>query len=193
MNKTDEELIKDYIEGEKAAFTDIVNRYLKPIYNFAYRLVGSQKEAEDISQEVFLKAWKNIEKFDLQKSFKAWIYTIARNTSIDYLRKKKEIPMSAFDEEDGRNVVEDRIVDAEPKADEIFAQTQDKKIIEKVIEELTIYQKEVVILKYVNGMSLREISEIMDMPHDTVKSHHRRALIKMKKMLESGSFGSPNV
>ena len=53
MNRTDEQLVKDYLDGDKTAFTEIVNRYLKPIYNFSYRLIGNEKEAEDVSQEVF--------------------------------------------------------------------------------------------------------------------------------------------
>ena len=88
MKKSDNEIIIQYLNGDKDAFTEIVNRYLKLIYNFTYRLVGNEKVAEDISQEVFLKAWKNIKKFDLEKNFKTWIFSIAKNTAIDYLRKR---------------------------------------------------------------------------------------------------------
>lgn len=185
MNKTDEQLVKDYLDGDKAVFTEIVNRYLKLIYNFSYRLVGNEKEGEDISQEVFLKVWKNIKKFDTNKSFKTWIFSIAKNTSIDYLRKRKNIPMSIFDNEDGGNIIEDSLKDEEPRADQIFALAQDKKDVEKILTELSVVQKEVIILKYVNEMSLPQIAEIMDISINTAKSHHRRALIKMKKLLSA--------
>ncbi len=180
----DKEIIINYLNGDKNAFTEIVNRYLKLIYNFTYRFIGNDKIAEDITQEVFLKAWKNIKKFDVEKSFKTWIFSIAKNTSIDYLRKRKDIPMSVFDNEEGGNIIEDNLKDGELKADEIFALSQDKKQVEKAMTELTIAQKEVIILRYVNEMSFMEIAEIMDIPVDTAKSHNRRALIKMKKSME---------
>ncbi len=155
------------------------------IYNFSYRFVGNEKVAEDITQEVFLKAWKNIKKFNLEKSFKTWIFSIAKNTCIDYLRKRKDVPMSIFDSEDGGNFIEDNLTDEELKADEIFIQKEDKKKIEKTITKLSVIQKEVIVLKYVNEMSLSEVSEILQMPKNTVKSHHRRALIKIKKLLDA--------
>ena len=187
MKKTDEEVVVDYLNGNKDSFTEIVNRYLKMIYNFSYRLTGNEKVAEDITQEVFLKAWKNLKKFDTTKSFKTWIFSITKNTCIDYLRKRKDVPMSLFESEDGGNIVKDNLTDEELKADEIFIQVEDKKKIEKIITKLSIIQKEVIILKYVNEMSLSEVSEVLQMSKDTVKSHHRRALIKMKKLLEAVS------
>ena len=185
MQKSDGDLIINYLNGDKEEFTEIVNRYLKMVYNFTYRLVGSEKEAEDITQEVFLKVWKSIKKFDLEKNFKTWIFTIAKNTAVDYLRKRKDIPMSAFDNDEGGNFIEDSLEDIERRPDEVFALAQNKKQIEKVMKELSIMQREVMILKYVNEMSLSEVSEIMDMPRETVKSHHRRALLKIKKLLSN--------
>ena len=69
MQKNDEEIIVDYLNGDKVAFTEIVNRYLKPIYNFSYRLIGNEKVSEDITQEVFLKAWKNIKRFRRESGY----------------------------------------------------------------------------------------------------------------------------
>ncbi len=185
MQKTDQEIITDYLNGEKEEFTEIVYRYLKMVYNFVYRLVSCEKEAEDITQEVFLKVWKNVKNFDVEKSLKTWIFTIAKNTAFDYLRKRKDIPMSVFDNDEGENVIEDNLEDIERRPDEVFALAQNKKQINKVIKELSIIQKEVIILKYVNEMSLSEVSEIMDMSKDTVKSHHRRAILKMRKLLSN--------
>lgn len=185
MNRNDEKLVEDYLGGDKDAYTEIVTRYLKPIYNFIYRLIGNEKEAEDISQIVFLKAWKNIKKFDTDKSFKTWIFSIAKNASIDYLRKRKDIPMSSFENDAGDNPIADNLVSEERGADKVFAQSQDKKQIEIMMRGLSVEQKEVIILKYVNEMSLSETAEIMNMSKDTVKSHHRRALLKMRESIDS--------
>ena len=184
MYTTDEELVKVYLDGDKENFDEIVNRYLKMIYNFIYRFVGNQKTAEDITQEVFLKVWKNIKKYNLEKSFKTWIFTVAKNTAIDFLRKRKDIPMSSFDNENGGNIIEDSLTDEELRADEIYIMAENKKLIENVLTKLTAIQKEIMIMKYVSGLSLFEVAEILQMSKDTVKSHHRRALLRMKKLLE---------
>src|ERR1700674_1494616 len=88
MDKTDEELVAYYLRGdEKAAFSDLVERHLKGVYSFALRFVGSKEEAEDIAQETFFKAWKNLKKYQQQTSkFKTWLLHIARNSAIDFLR-----------------------------------------------------------------------------------------------------------
>jgi RNA polymerase sigma-70 factor (ECF subfamily) len=134
---------------------------------------------------VFLKVWKNIKNFDIEKSFKTWIYSIAKNTSIDYLRKRKDVPISVFDSDDGGNMIEDTLIDEGLKPDEIFLLSQNKIHIEKVLEELSIVQKQVVLLKYMNEMSLSEVAEIMKIPLDTAKSHHRRAIIKMRNSVNA--------
>ena len=182
---SDEQLIRQYLDGDKKNFEEIVERYLKIIYNFVYRLIGNEKNAEDITQEIFLRVWKNIKKFDTKKSFKTWIFTIAKNASIDYLRKRKDIIMSTFDNEDGGNVVLDNIIDEELKPDEIFALAKDKKTVELAMDKISIVQKEIIVLKYMNEMSLFEIAEIMDIPLNTVKSHHRRALIKIRNVIDA--------
>ena len=185
MQNSDEEIILEYLNGNKDSFDEIVSRYLKLIYNFVYRLIGNEKEAEDISQIVFLKTWKNIKKYNTEKSFKTWIFSIAKNTCIDYLRKSKDVPMSIFDNEDGGNILEDNLKDEEPKADEIFALAQNKKQVDIALTKLSIIQKEIIILKYVNEMSLSEIAEVINIPINTAKSHHRRALLKMKNLLDA--------
>jgi RNA polymerase sigma-70 factor (ECF subfamily) len=178
---TYEEIIIKYLNGDKEAYTEIVNRYLKLILNFVYRLIGNQKEAEDITQDVFLKSWKSLKRFDTKKSFRTWIFSIARNAAIDYLRKRKDVPISLFDSDDGNNVIEDNLTDEELKPDELYALTENKIHIEKIMNELSIVQKQVIMLKYMNEMSLSEVAEVMKIPIDTAKSHHRRALKRLKE------------
>lgn len=86
MDKDDNQLIIDYLAGNEASFTLLVKRHLKPVYNFAYRLCGDKVAAEDIAQETFLKIWKNIKKYKHSENFKPWLFKIARNTTIDWLR-----------------------------------------------------------------------------------------------------------
>ncbi len=93
-DRSDENLVTDYLKGDKKALEILIGRYLKPIYNFLYRYTGDVAEAEDITQEAFVRAWKNIRKFDRNKKFKTWIFGIAKNAAIDFLRKKKPILFS---------------------------------------------------------------------------------------------------
>jgi RNA polymerase sigma-70 factor (ECF subfamily) len=90
MKIHDEKLVEAYLKGDKRALEILIKRYLKAIYNFAYKYVGKE-EAEDVTQEVFLKMWRNLKKFKKEKNFQSWLWTIARNTCFDFLRKKKKI------------------------------------------------------------------------------------------------------
>jgi len=191
MNDKDLELIKDYLDGNRLSFDELVEIYLKQVFNFAFRLIGSKRDSEDITQEVFLKIWKNLKKFDFDKSFKTWLFSIARNTCIDYLRKRKDIPMSFFDDEYEGNFIQDNLETDEPNSEEVIVFEENKKLIEDALKELSFVQKEIIIMKYVNELSLSEVAEIMNMPRETVKSHHRRGLLKMRHFLNAPKFKKP--
>jgi len=110
-NETDEEVIVLYKNGDEEAFKVLIARYTTPLYNFTARLTN-KNDASDLVQEIFIKAWKNIRRFNpLQASFKTWIFTIARNTITDFFRKsgstsggKKSINFSAIGNKDGEDI-----------------------------------------------------------------------------------------
>ena len=180
---TDEQLIFNYREGDSSAFVEIVNRHLKPVYNFIYRLCGDKKDAEEIAQESFLKVWKNIERFREGEKFKTWFYTIARNTTIDWMRKKKSLIFSEFDREDGGNFLEDNLVDTEPVADELFELGENKKIVEELLLELPVHYREVLLLRYHKGLDFSEIAIALKRSINTIKSQHRRVLLILRKKI----------
>ena len=92
QNYSDEQLVARYLRGDEKSLEFLIQQYLKPIYSFVYKYVGNPQEAEDITQEVFVRMWKYIKKFDQRKKFKTWIFSIAKNAAIDFLRKKKPYP-----------------------------------------------------------------------------------------------------
>ena len=106
---TDEEIVKNFFARDDSAFPTLLDRYLKPILNFINQMVGDYQVAEDLTQETFIKAWKNLGRFEQDKKFKTWIFTIAKNTAFDHLRKKKSIPFSFFVDKDGRNYLEETL------------------------------------------------------------------------------------
>lgn len=182
MEKEDNELIKEYLDGDEGAFKELVNKYTPSIFNFSARFVGMDY-ANDITQDVFIKIWKNIKKYDEKKAnFKTWLFTITRNTITDYLRKKKTINFSSLDS--GEERYEDNIEDEVILPDEILIKLEDKELLNKFLGKLPGNYKEVLILYYQEDLTFKEIGEIFNKPLNTVKSYHHRALIILREMLK---------
>ena len=186
MEIKDELLVENYLAGDEAAFRIIVERHLKSVYNFAYYYAGSRKNAEDIAQEVFISIWKNIKKFDRKRNFKAWMFTIAKNTSINWLKKKKPAIFSDLEGErpEERNFAEN-IPDSSPSLERLFGKKELSERIGSLMKNLDPINRAVLSLHYEKNMSFREISEISGKPLHTVKSRHRRALLKLRKLISS--------
>jgi RNA polymerase sigma-70 factor (ECF subfamily) len=184
MNRTDEELVAAAAAGEDTAFEELTARYLREVYSFALRLVGVKEEAEDISQETFVKVWKNLKKYNQKSSkFKTWLMRIARNTCVDHLRKQKSVPFSQFEGEEGENVLIEGLQSEEPLADELVALSQDAAMLERGLEQLSPAHREVLLLRYQEGLSFAEVSGIIGASQNTVKSRHRRALHQLGAIL----------
>lgn len=178
----DNKLIHQYLDGDEMSLEILVKKYLKIIYNFSYKNVGNAEQAEDITQEVFLKIWKNLKKFDQKKDFKPWIFQIARNTSIDYLRKKKSIPFSKFENEKGQNILLDNM--ASPDSN-LIEKLSDKRVLASVMQNLTDKDQKIINLRHRDGMSFKEIAEIFDESINTIKSRYRRILVNMRKNIRN--------
>lgn len=176
-------MIEKYLTGDEKSLEVLFGRYLKPIFSFSYRYVGSGQEAEDIAQEVFVKIWRNLKKFDQQKSFKTWIFSIAKNTAIDFLKKKKAMPFSEFDTEDGGNLITDTLADPSPLPQELLERAGVAQMLNSAMEKLSPKYRMVLFLRYNDHFNFREISESLGEPLHTITSRHRRALIKLKEIL----------
>lgn len=173
----DKNLIQQYLKGDNKALEILIERYLKMIYGFVYKNVGSASDAEDVTQEVFIKVWKNIKKFDQDKNLKPWIFQIAKNTSIDFLRKKKTIPFSRFENEKGQNSLIENII-ATPL--NLIEKLSDKKVILAAMAGLSDKEQKTINLRHTEGMTFEEIAQRLDEPANTVKSRHRRTLLRMR-------------
>ena len=183
-NYRDEQLIANYLKGDEELLEVLVRRYFKLIYNFVYQYTGSLEDSEDITQEVFVKVWRNFRKFNQKKSFKTWIFSIAKNTAIDFLRKKKAIPFSAFNDVEGKNAIIDTLVDTGPIPDELFEQVSTEKMLNLVMKKLSPAYRTVLLLHYNDHFTFREIAEILSKSINTVKTRHRRGIAILRKLLE---------
>jgi len=182
MSRSDEQLISDYLEGDDQSLSVLVDRYLSDAYNFALSLTKDSQSAEDITQESFVKAWKNIRKFVPTNSFKSWLFRIVRNTAIDTLRKKKEVAFSVFENVEGENPLVASLADTAPLPDELLARAEDAQYLEKLLEQLNPEYREVLTLRNTSNLTFEEIGKILQKPLHTVKSQHRRALIALRRL-----------
>jgi RNA polymerase sigma-70 factor (ECF subfamily) len=177
----DSELIKQYLKGDEKSLEILIAKYLKLIYSFVYNNVGSAENAEDITQEVFVKIWKNLKKFDQKKNFKPWIFQIAKNTSIDYLRKKKSIPFSRFENEKGQNPLVENIITTPIN---LIGKLSDEKTIAVAMQGLTEKEQKIITLRHTEGMSFKEIANVFQESINTVKSRYRRVLGNLRKNIK---------
>ncbi len=178
----DNKLVEKYLAGDDSSLRKLIDKYLKPVYNFLYRLAGDKNVADDLAQDTFFKAWKNIKKFDADKSFKTWIFTIAKNTVYDYFRKKKTIPFSNFIDEEGNNYLEN-ISEGSILPDEILDQKNIAQELDRKLSQVPEKYRTILLLHYKEDFSLQEIAEILKEPYNTIKSRHQRALAKLKEVL----------
>jgi RNA polymerase sigma-70 factor (ECF subfamily) len=178
----DQILIQKYLDGDQLCLKMLIDKYTSSIYNFISRFVGDLY-IDDVVQEVFIKVWKKLESFDKNKAqFKTWLFVIARNTTTDYLRKKKMILFSSLDKEEENfgESIEDEII----LPDEVLQKLQDKEMLDKVLNELKDEYKTVLVLHYQEDMSFKEIGEVLGKPLNTVKSYHQRALVILHQRLK---------
>jgi len=183
-NQTDEQLVEAYLKGEKEALNFLIKRYLTPIFNYALSFVKDQAAAEDMAQEVFVKVWQKIKKYDQKYKFKNWLYIIAKNTCLDYLKKNKTLNFSELNLVDDNLLFEDLIKETalSPQAELEMAETA--KLVNAAVDKLPDKYKETVKLYYLSGYKFREIAAILKESIDTIKSRNRRSLIYLKKLIK---------
>lgn len=184
QDHSDQQLIANYLAGDEQSLELLIKRYLKPIYSFVSRYVGNGQEAEDITQEVFVRVWRNLKKFDQNKSFKTWIFSIAKNTAIDFFKKKKSIPFSEFENEKRENMITETLADPSPLPQELLERADMAQMLNSAMEKLSPKYRMVLFLRYNDHFNFREIAESLGEPENTIRSRHRRALIMLKKILE---------
>lgn len=182
INEEDSLLVEVCLGGDELAFKKLLDKYLQPIHNFLYYLVRDRIQAEDLAQETFVKVWKNLRRFDQEKSFKTWLFAIAKNTALDFLKKKKTTPFSFFSDEDGNNKLEN-IPENAILPDEILERKDIEAEMEKALSQIPEKYSVILTLHYKEDFSLAEIAQILDRPYNTIKAYHQRALTKLKKAL----------
>ncbi|MWC27187.1 RNA polymerase sigma factor SigW [Paenibacillus sp. MMS18-CY102] len=173
------------LKGDQQAFAEIVDMYQDKLYHMAYRMLYNRQEAEDVVQDAFLRVYRNLERYDESLKFSTWIYRIATNLCIDRLRRRK--PTYSLDAEsadheglDGYSMVPSD--NRTPESETMLSETQ--RIIHQAIETLPAKYKSVMVLRYLQEMSLQEIGDVLDMPVTTIKTRVHRGREFLRKRLE---------
>jgi RNA polymerase sigma-70 factor (ECF subfamily) len=182
-DETDGELALRARDGDEDAVSELVRRHLGAVLSLCVRITGDRAAAEDAAQEAFVKAWRNLKRYDEEKPFRPWMLQIARNASLDLLRKRRATPFSALSGADDAPKFEDSLEDDAPLPDEVFERARIGEEVSDALGKLPERDRSVLSLRYEDGLSFDEIAEVMKAPMNTVKSWHRRALAKMRALL----------
>ncbi len=174
----DGDVVSAFLQGEERAFDELVERYQRRLLNFIYRTVGDRERAEDLVQEVFIRVYRHIGRFDRSKKFSTWIYTIASNLAKNELRNRSRSPLVLFQTIKAKFEDEDRPLqfeDLNSRADDLFRKRHLREMVEKSVAMLPAHHREVFVLRELEGKSYEEIAEITGVNLGTVKSRLNRA------------------
>jgi RNA polymerase sigma factor (sigma-70 family) len=182
--RQDSEIIKEALRGNQAAYQKLMRKYHDAIHMLIYRMVREKAEVEDLTQEAFIKAFASLRNFNNEYAFSTWLYKIATNNCIDYIRKKKLQPFSL-----DKPVVSDEdqytfeVPDTSYEADKPIIERQRAKLLDEAINALPEKYRRVIILRHKEERDYREIAGILHLPLGTVKAHLFRARELLKKYL----------
>ncbi|MDX1578314.1 MAG: sigma-70 family RNA polymerase sigma factor [Gemmatimonadota bacterium] len=174
----DSQLVARYLEGERLAFHQLVERYQDRLLNFIYRTIGDRDRSEDLVQETFVRVYRHLHRFDPTKKFSTWIYTIASNLAKNELRNRSRNPLVLFQTIKKNWEADHRPLEWEDTTyspDDLFRKRHLREKVEAAVEELPEHHRVVFVLREMEGKTYEEISEITGVTLGTVKSRLNRA------------------
>jgi RNA polymerase sigma-70 factor (ECF subfamily) len=182
---TDRERVNRALDGDQDAFTDLVMDYQRSVYNLTYRMLGDTVEAEDAAQEVFLRAYLNLDRYDMDRPFKTWVLSIASHYCIDIIRKRRLSWLSLDDLLPGQMMaaIEDVSVEA------LFLDGERERTVQEMLKLVKPDERAIIILRYWNELSYEEIADALNVNVGVVKSRlfrARQALANQIKVREPG-------
>ena len=173
-------------QGDLEALSALIARYQNRLYRYLLRMVRQPQEAEDLFQQTWLRVAEKIRSYDPERNFDAWLFTLARNLSLDYLRRNRPYSLDeAAGEDAAGETMASRLASGEPAALDGLLARERSLHLTAALEELPVVYREVLTLRFEEEMKLEEIAMVLAAPLSTVKSRLRRALEQMRVILES--------
>lgn len=182
-------LVRRCAAGDAVAWEEIVQRFNRRIFNICYRFTGSPDDAEDLTQEVFIKVYRTLSSYDVEKgAFQTWVTTMTRNLLVDHFRKSKLDRASDSLEEpttaEGDSLsLSDQIEDLGPSPDQRLLTRETQELVQKGLQKLSPELREAVILRDLQDMDYREIALALKVPEGTVKSRINRGRTELARLL----------
>lgn len=187
---SDERLLAAFLEGDAEAFEAIVLRYRSPLYNLLLRSVRDPQAASDLLQEVFLRVIQRADKFHGGAKFSTWIFTIARNLSIDHARRMQhrrhrslDAPVGSTDGADPGPSLADRVSGTDLGGERAVDSAEIQRRVAAAVESLPGEQREVFLMRQLHGLPFQDIADVVGVPVNTVKSRMRYALERLQQAL----------
>lgn len=185
-------LVEAALAGDEKAFAKLMGRYKDAIYFMLLKMVTNRSDAEDLTLEAFGKAFKNLHQYSPTYAFSTWLFKIASNNCIDFLRKNKGTFISLENTEQNENVEQIKIPSKEPNPEEKLIRMQKAILLRKVVRRLKPRYQTLVELRYFREFSYEEIAKELNLPLGTVKAQLFRAREMLFKMIESTEMNERN-
>jgi len=182
----DSSLVRRYLDGERFAFQELVERYQERLLNFIYRTIGDRDRAEDLVQETFVRVYRHLHRFDQTKKFSTWAYTIASNLAKNELRNRSRTPLVLFQAMRKSWDADHRPLEFEDSTyapDDLFRKRNLRATVEAAVSELPEHHRVVFVLREMEGKTYEEISEITGVTLGTVKSRLNRARNRFARII----------
>lgn len=184
-SREDDVLVKQAIGGREQAYTELVNKYERALYYHILKMVRDKEQVEDLVQETFVKAFDNLNTYSTSYAFSTWLYRIATNHTIDYLRKKKLQTLSIDEPVKTKSGdMKMQLPDGSAGTDRSIIKKQRKKLVHQAIAELPEKYRRVIEMRHMEEKSYQEIADVLDLPLGTVKAHIFRAREMLYKALK---------
>ncbi len=183
-------LVRRCISGDAAAWEEIVQRYHRRIYNICYRFAGSGNDADDLTQEVFIKMYRTLNSYDVDRgAFMTWVTTVTRNLLVDHFRKTKQERMTdsldtVSSEHEDAMPLSEQIPDRSPAPDSRVQSREAGETVHQALQKLSPELREAVILRDLQDMDYREIATVLRVPEGTVKSRINRGRAELARLLQ---------
>ena len=185
-------LIRAAQQGDQSAFARLVEANQGKIYSLCYRMTGNAEDAADLTQEVFLSAWRSLSRFQEQSSFGTWIYRMATNASIDFLRREKRRQVLSMTMEEDSEERQAQVPDERYSPHRLLEQKEARQAVADALAALSPEHRQVLVLREMEGLSYQEIGQLLDLEEGTVKSRIARARLALRDFLiKSGNFSAP--
>jgi RNA polymerase sigma-70 factor (ECF subfamily) len=172
------------LAGSEDAFTEIVRRYERPVFSLVVRMVKDPAVAEELAQEAFLKAFRSLGTYEPERKLSSWLFKIAHNTTIDFLRRKRPetVPLEA--QADDERGLGERLPDISTPSPQVEAESSELgRALAAAVRRLRPEYREVILLRFQEGLAYQEIGEVMGLPLGTVKTYIYRARKELAGLL----------